>query len=81
MSGIGAVDRLRTPYLVAPALHRAAKVLKPGGAALIKVVQGRLPGTARRPGALRRAAEAQTGSFAWPVNPEPYLLAKDFTIV
>ena len=82
LSGIDAVDQPRSLYLAELALDMAAKVLKPGGTALIKVFQGAgftelLTATRRRFAKVRMLKPEASRAR----SPELYLLAKDFTIV
>lgn len=82
LSGIDAVDQLRSRYLAELALDMATQVLKPGGTALIKVFQGagftELLGATRLPFAKVRMLKPEASRAR---SPELYLLAKDFTIV
>jgi 23S rRNA (uridine2552-2'-O)-methyltransferase len=82
LSGIDAVDQPRCLYLAELALDMAEKVLKPGGAALIKVFQGagftELLAATRRRFAKVRMLKPEASRAR---SPELYLLAKDFTIV
>ena len=82
LSGIDVVDQPRSMYLAELALDMAAKVLKGGGTALIKVFQGT---------GFREIVQDARGRFAKvklvkPAasrsrRPEMYLLAKDFRLV
>jgi len=82
MSGIDVVDQPRSMYLAELALDMAAKVLKGGGDALIKVFQG---------AGFQELIQDARGRFAKvklvkPAasrarSPEMYLLAKDFRLV
>jgi 23S rRNA (uridine2552-2'-O)-methyltransferase len=82
LSGIDAVDQPRAMYLAELALDTAEQVLKPGGAALIKVFQGsgftELLTAARRRFSKVRTLKPEASRAR---SPELYLLAKDFTIV
>jgi 23S rRNA (uridine2552-2'-O)-methyltransferase len=82
LSGVDAIDQPRTMHLAELALDMAARVLKPGGAALIKVFQG--SGFE----ALVRAARGEFGRVrlvkpeaSRPRSPEMYLLAMQFRLV
>jgi 23S rRNA (uridine2552-2'-O)-methyltransferase len=82
MSGVDAIDRPRAMRLSERALEMAARVLKPGGSALIKVFQGagfqELVGTSRgRFGRVRLTQPRACGSR----STEMYLLAKEFRLV
>ena len=82
MSGIDAVDQPRSLYLAELALDVGARILKPGGSALIKVFQGagfpELVGSARR-GFARVKLVKPTASRSR--SPEMYLLAMQFRLV
>jgi 23S rRNA (uridine2552-2'-O)-methyltransferase len=82
LSGIDAVDQPRSTYLAALAPDMAGQVLKPGGAALIKVFQGsgftKLLAATRLRFAKVRMLKPEASRAR---SPELYLLAKDFTIV
>jgi 23S rRNA (uridine2552-2'-O)-methyltransferase len=82
LSGIDAVDQPRAMYLAELALDTAEQVLKPGGAALIKVFQGsgftELLTAARGRFSKVRTLKPEASRAR---SPELYLLAKDFTIV
>jgi 23S rRNA (uridine2552-2'-O)-methyltransferase len=78
-SGIDVVDQPRPLYLAELALDMAAKVLKGGGDALIKVFQGAgfqelIPDARGRFAKVKPAASRAR-------NPEMYLLAKVFRLV
>jgi len=82
MSGVDAIDQPRAMHLSELALEMAARVLKPGGCALIKVFQGagfqELVGTSRgRFGRVRLTQPHASRSR----SPEMYLLAKEFRLV
>ncbi|MBV6417300.1 MAG: Ribosomal RNA large subunit methyltransferase E [Steroidobacteraceae bacterium] len=82
MSGTDAIDQPRSMYLCELALDMAGKVLKPGGAALIKTFQGagfqELVAEARRRfGKVRFAKPAASRAR----SPELYLLASDYRMV
>lgn len=82
MSGVDAIDQPRAMRLSERALDVAARVLKPGGSALIKVFQGsgfqEMVGAARgRFGRVRLTQPQASGSR----SPEMYLLAKEFRMV
>ncbi|HEX4648328.1 MAG TPA: 23S rRNA (uridine(2552)-2'-O)-methyltransferase RlmE [Steroidobacteraceae bacterium] len=82
MSGIDAVDQPRSLYLAELALDLGARILKPGGSALIKVFQGagfrELVGSARK-GFARVKLVKPTASRSR--SPEMYLLAMQFRLV
>ena len=82
MSGIDAVDQPRSMYLAELALDMAARVLKQGGGALIKVFQGAgfeaLLGEARSRFAKVKLVKPAASRAR---SPEVYLLAKDFRLV
>ena len=82
LSGVDAIDQPRTMQLAELALDMAARVLKPGGAALIKAFQG--SGFEE----LVRAARGEFGRVrlvkpeaSRPRSPEMYLLAMQFRLV
>ena len=82
LSGVDAVDQPRSMYLSELALELAGRVLKPGGAALIKVFQGagfaELVKSARtRFGRVRLVKPEASRSR----SPEIYLLAMQFRLV
>ncbi|HEY6483672.1 MAG TPA: 23S rRNA (uridine(2552)-2'-O)-methyltransferase RlmE [Steroidobacteraceae bacterium] len=81
-SGLGVVDQPRSMYLAELALDFAQRVLKPHGAALIKVFQGagfqELIGATRRNFAAVRLCKPHASRSR---SPEMYLLAKDFLMV
>jgi 23S rRNA (uridine2552-2'-O)-methyltransferase len=82
LSGVDVIDQPRSLYLAELALDLAARTLKPGGAALIKVFQG---------AGLRELVESARKGFARvrlvkPLasrsrSPEMYLLAMQFRLV
>jgi 23S rRNA (uridine2552-2'-O)-methyltransferase len=82
LSGIDAVDQPRTMYLSELALDMAARVLKPGANALIKVFQGagfsELVAQARRSFAKVKLQKPQASRAR---SPELYLLAKHLLMV
>ena len=82
LSGVDAIDQPRAMYLSELALDLAERVLKPGGAALIKVFQGagfqELLAAARRRYAKVKLYKPQASR---PRSPELYLLAMQFLIV
>ncbi|MEJ0005318.1 MAG: SAM-dependent methyltransferase [Steroidobacteraceae bacterium] len=82
LSGIDAVDQLRSMYLAELALDTCGWGLKPDGTALIKVFQGSgctaLLAHARQQFAKVRMLKPEASRAR---SPELYLLAKDFTIV
>jgi 23S rRNA (uridine2552-2'-O)-methyltransferase len=82
MSGVGAVDQPRSMYLAELALDMAARVLKEGGGALIKMFQGAgfdavLREARSRFGKVKLVKPAASRAR----SPEVYLLAKDFRLV
>ena len=82
MSGVGAVDQPRSMYLAELALDMAARVLKEGGGALIKMFQGAgfdavLHEARSRFGKVKLVKPAASRAR----SPEVYLLAKDFRLV
>jgi 23S rRNA (uridine2552-2'-O)-methyltransferase len=82
MSGVDAIDHPRSMYLSELALELAGRVLKPEGAALIKVFQGagfeELIRTARVQFAKVKLLKPQASRTR---SPELYLLAKAFVMV
>jgi 23S rRNA (uridine2552-2'-O)-methyltransferase len=82
LSGVDVIDQPRSAYLAELALDMCARILKPGGGALIKVFQG---------AGFRELVQSARGSFARvrlvkPVasrsrSPEIYLLAMQFRLV
>lgn len=82
LSGMDVIDQPRSLHLAELALEMAARVLKPGGDALIKVLQG-----AGFPGLLKGARErfARVRLVKPPASrsrsPEIYLLARQFRLV
>ena len=82
MSGVDVIDQPRAMHLSELALEMAARVLKPGGSALIKVFQGsgfqELVAGSRRKFAKVRLFKPQASRSR---SPEMYLLAKDFLMV
>ena len=82
LSGVDAIDHPRSAYLVELALEFSGRVLKPGGAALIKVFQGagfeELVRTARVQFAKVKLVKPQASRTR---SPELYLLAKAFVMV
>jgi len=82
LSGVDVVDQPRSLYLAELALDMSARVLKPGGSALIKVFQG---------AGFRELVQSARGRFARvrvvkPAasrsrSPEMYLLAMQFRLV
>ena len=82
LSGVDVIDQPRSLYLAELALDLSARILKPGGAALIKVFQG---------AGLRELVESARDGFARvklvkpPASrsrsPEMYLLAMQFRLV
>ncbi len=82
LSGVDAVDQPRSMYLSELALELAGRVLKPGGAALIKVFQGAgfaelVKGARTRFGRVRLVKPEASRSR----SPEIYLLAMQFRLV
>ncbi|MGA7538722.1 MAG: RlmE family RNA methyltransferase [Steroidobacteraceae bacterium] len=81
-SGIDVLDQPRSMYLAELALDMAARVLKGGGNALIKVFQGtgfeELIRDVRRPFAKVKLVKPAASRAR---SPEMYLLAKDFRLV
>ncbi len=82
MSGTDAIDQPRSMYLCELALDMATRVLKPGGATLIKTFQGagfqELVASARRHfGKVKFAKPAASRAR----SPELYLLARDYRMV
>lgn len=82
LSGIDAIDQPRSMYLCELALDFATRVLKPGGAALIKTFQGagfqELVAEARRHFGKVKLAKPEASRAR---SPELYLLASDFRFV
>jgi 23S rRNA (uridine2552-2'-O)-methyltransferase len=82
MSGVDAIDQPRAMHLSERALDLAARVLKPGGSALIKVFQGsgfqELVGASRGWFGRVRLTQPRVSPSR---SPEMYLLAKDFRMV
>lgn len=82
LSGMDAIDQPRSMYLCELALEFAARVLKPGGAALIKSFQGagfkELVAEARRRFGKVKFAKPEASRAR---SPELYLLATDFRFV
>jgi len=82
LSGVDVIDQPRSAYLAELALEMSARILKPGGGALIKVFQGT---------GFRELVQSARGRFARvrvvkPVasrsrSPEMYLLAMQFRLV
>jgi 23S rRNA (uridine2552-2'-O)-methyltransferase len=82
LSGVDVIDQPRSAYLAELALDMSARILKPGGGALIKVFQG---------AGFRELVQSARGRFARirvvkPVasrsrSPEIYLLAMQFRLV
>jgi 23S rRNA (uridine2552-2'-O)-methyltransferase len=82
LSGVDVIDQPRSAYLAELALEMSARILKPGGGALIKVFQG---------AGFRELVQSARGRFARvrvvkPVasrsrSPEMYLLAMQFRLV
>ena len=82
LSGVDVIDQPRSMYLTELALDMSARILKPGGGALIKVFQG---------AGFRELVQSARGKFARvkvvkPVasrsrSPEMYLLAMQFRLV
>jgi len=82
LSGVDAIDQPRSMYLSELALDMAGRVLKPGGAALIKVFQGTgfrelVRGARTRFGRVRLVKPEASRSR----SPEIYLLAMQFRLV
>jgi 23S rRNA (uridine2552-2'-O)-methyltransferase len=82
LSGVDVVDQPRAMYLAELALEMAGRVLKPGGAALIKVFQGAgfpqlLQGARARFGRVKLVKPQASRSR----SPEIYLLAMQFRLV
>jgi len=82
LSGVDAIDQPRSLYLAELALDMAERVLKPGGAALIKVFQGSgfqelVQGARRRYGRVKLVKPQASRSR----SPEIYLLAMQFRLV
>lgn len=82
MSGVDAIDQPRSMYLCELALDMATRVLKPGGAALIKTFQGagfqELVASARRHFAKVRFAKPDASRAR---SAEMYLLATGYRMV
>ncbi|HZO24011.1 MAG TPA: SAM-dependent methyltransferase [Steroidobacteraceae bacterium] len=82
LSGLDVIDPPRALYLAELALDTAGRLLKPGGAALIKMFQGagfqELVRSARAGVAQVRLSKPQASRAR---SPEMYLLAKDFLMV
>jgi 23S rRNA (uridine2552-2'-O)-methyltransferase len=82
MSGVDAIDRPRAMQLSEQALDMAARVLKPGGSALIKVYPGsgfqELVGASRGWFGRVRLTQPQVSRSQ---SPAMYLLAKEFRMV
>jgi 23S rRNA (uridine2552-2'-O)-methyltransferase len=82
LSGMDSVDQPRSMYLAELALDMASRVLKPEGAALIKVFQGagfqELLALARQRFAKTKLLKPQASRAR---SPELYLLAKGFSMV
>jgi 23S rRNA (uridine2552-2'-O)-methyltransferase len=82
MSGVDVIDQPRSLHLAELALEMAARVLKPGGDALIKVFQGagfpQLLGVAREGFARVRLVKPPASRSR---SPEMYLLARQFRLV
>lgn len=82
LSGVDAIDAPRSMYLAELALDMAARVLKPGGVALIKVFQGagfqEFVAESRRKFA---KVKLQKPDASRSRSPELYLLAKGFLMV
>jgi len=82
LSGVDVIDQPRAMYLAELALDVAARVLKPGGAALIKVFQGagfpELLQSARARFARVKLVKPQASRSR---SPEIYLLAMQFRLV
>jgi 23S rRNA (uridine2552-2'-O)-methyltransferase len=82
LSGVDVIDQPRSAYLAELALEMSARILKPGGGALIKLFQG---------AGFRELVQSARGRFARvrvvkPVasrsrSPEMYLLAMQFRLV
>ena len=82
LSGVDAIDQPRSLYLAELALDMAERVLKPDGAALIKVFQGSgfqelVQSTRRRYGRVKLVKPQASRSR----SPEIYLLARQFRLV
>ncbi|MBK7250543.1 MAG: 23S rRNA (uridine(2552)-2'-O)-methyltransferase RlmE [Gammaproteobacteria bacterium] len=82
LSGVDAIDQPRAMYLSELALDFAARVLKPGGSALIKVFQGAgfqelVGGARRRFGKVKLTKPVASRAR----SAELYLLAADFRLV
>ena len=82
LSGVDAIDQPRSLYLAELALDMAERVLKPDGAALIKVFQGSgfqelVQGARRRYGRVKLVKPQASRSR----SPEIYLLAMQFRLV
>jgi 23S rRNA (uridine2552-2'-O)-methyltransferase len=82
LSGMDSVDQPRSMYLAELALDMASRVLKPEGAALIKVFQGagfqELLALSRQRFAKTKLLKPQASRAR---SPELYLLAKGFSMV
>jgi 23S rRNA (uridine2552-2'-O)-methyltransferase len=82
LSGVDAIDQPRAMHLAELALDMAARVLKPGGAALIKVFQGsgfeELVRTARAEFGKVKLVKPEASRAR---SPEMYLLAMQFRLV
>jgi 23S rRNA (uridine2552-2'-O)-methyltransferase len=82
LSGMDVIDQPRSLHLAELALEMAARVLKPGGDALIKVLQGAgfpelLKGARERFARVRLVKPPASRSR----SPEIYLLARQFRLV
>src|SRR6516225_11912357 len=82
LSGVDAIDQPRSMYLAELALDMAERVLKPDGAALIKVFQGSgfqelVQSTRRRYGRVKLVKPQASRSR----SPEMYLLAMQYRLV
>jgi 23S rRNA (uridine2552-2'-O)-methyltransferase len=82
LSGVDAVDQPRAMHLAELALDMAARVLKPGGTALIKLFQGsgfeELVRAARGEFAKVKLVKPEASRAR---SPEMYLLAMQFRLV
>ena len=81
-SGVDVIDAPRSMYLAELALDMAAQVLKPGGAALIKLFQGgRIRGIVRAARMRFGKVKLLKPEASRSRSPEMYLLAMQFRLV
>jgi 23S rRNA (uridine2552-2'-O)-methyltransferase len=82
LSGVDVIDQPRALYLAELALDMAGRVLKPGGAALIKVFQGAgFPGLLQSARARFARVKLVKPQASRSRSPEIYLLAMQFRLV